>query len=815
MVANDAPPSTQGVRRALIYLRSLRLPLDKEIHLSAKLLERTAMEAAPAEAMDTLEELLLDEGVILRPKGAPLMATPPINRSAMVSEEMDRLPWRTALLRFIRTLRGKSLAEDRSETEVKAFPLWRRRGARRRMVLSFIVLLPTIISANTMARLLPDRGSILLDAFLVGAFAVLFAWISVGFWTSMAGLAVLLTKRDSFRVTKPCDGMDLSIADDEARTAVLIPICNEDAKGVMAGLKTTYQSVRNAGALDRFDFFLLSDTSDPDVWVEEEVEWNRFCEEERARGRVFYRKRKSNVKRKSGNVADFCRRWGKSYRYMVVLDADSVMTGETLVRLVQIMEAGPDIGIIQTPPRAVNRESLIARAQQFANHVYGPLLGAGLHFWQLGDAQYCGHNAIIRTLPFMKHCELPRLPGRGPLSGDILSHDYVESALMCRAGYGIWLAYDLGGSWEETPPTLIDELKRDRRWCQGNLQHTRLLFTRGFFPAHRALFINGILSYGSALVWLTFLAVNSAQAVSEVLFEPVYMPVLRKYLPELPVWRPHWVISLLGSTTLLLFLPKFLGALPILLQDFKARFYGGKLRLFGGILLETALSMVLTPIRMVFHCLFVLSTLLGRSVGWGTQLRDDRGTTWKEALRAHWWGTLLGIGWGTAVYWIAPSFFWWISPVIFSLALSIPVSVFTGRAAVGRWFRRAGLLLTPEETELPEELKAMEEDLIRPRRPFPLPFSPKEGFLRAAVDPLVHSLHLSLNLGARERASGGGSSRDYLVEKALALGPAALSKGEKTTLLRSPEHLARLHREVWRLDGEGAVRWGFLPKETT
>ena len=693
-------------------------------------------------------------------------------------------------------------------------PAWRRTGSRRRLLLLFIVLIPTIISSNTMARLLPDRGSILLDTFLVAVFTTLFAWISVGFWTSIAGLVILLTKKDAYRVSRACDGLDLSIADRSARTAILIPIYNEEVKRVIAGLRTTYHSVRETGSLEWFDFFLLSDTTDPDVWVEEEEAWHRFCIEESAFGRVFYRKRTSNTKRKSGNVADFCRRWGKSYRYMAVFDADSIMTGETLVRLVQIMEARPDIGILQTPPKAVNRETLIARVHQFANHVYGPLLAAGLHFWQLGDAQYCGHNALIRVEPFMKHCELPRLPGKGPLSGDILSHDYVESALMCRAGYGIWLTYDLKGSWEETPPTLIDELKRDRRWCQGNLQHTRLLFTRGFFPAHRALFINGILSYGSALLWLIFLTINSAQAISEVLFEPVYMPILRKFLPELPVWRPHWAISLLGSTTLLLFLPKFLGAFPILLADFKARLYGGKIRLFLSILFEVILSMILTPIRMVFHSLFVVSTLLGKSVGWGTQSRDDRGTTWREALRAHWWGSLLGIGWGAVVYWITPSFFWWISPITFSLALSAPISVFTGRAAVGRLFRKAGLFLIPEEVELPPPLRALEDNLSRPDPFFPFPFSRKKGFLRAVVDPLVHSLHTSLLLRFRRGAPSRERARDRIVEKALACGPGSLTRKERMALLRAPHHLRELHRKVWRLgDEKAAARWGLVPPE--
>jgi len=690
-------------------------------------------------------------------------------------------------------------------------PAWRRTGSRRRLLLLFIVLIPTIISSNTMARLLPDRGSILLDTFLVAVFTTLFAWISVGFWTSIAGLVILLTKKDAYRVSRACDGLDLSIADRSARTAILIPIYNEEVKRVIAGLRTTYHSVRETGSLEWFDFFLLSDTTDPDVWVEEEEAWHRFCIEESAFGRVFYRKRTSNTKRKSGNVADFCRRWGKSYRYMAVFDADSIMTGETLVRLVQIMEARPDIGILQTPPKAVNRETLIARVQQFANHVYGPLLAAGLHFWQLGDAQYCGHNALIRVEPFMKHCELPRLPGKGPLSGDILSHDYVESALMCRAGYGIWLTYDLKGSWEETPPTLIDELKRDRRWCQGNLQHTRLLFTRGFFPAHRALFINGILSYGSALLWLIFLTINSAQAISEVLFEPVYMPILRKFLPELPVWRPHWAISLLGSTTLLLFLPKFLGAFPILLADFKARLYGGKIRLFLSILFEVILSMILTPIRMVFHSLFVVSTLLGKSVGWGTQSRDDRGTSWGEAVAAHWWGTLFGAAWGGLVYLANPSFFPWISPIVASLLLSAPLSVFTSRASLGKAFRNAGLLLIPEEVELPDELAGLEENLRRPEPYTPFPLSRKQGFVRAVVDPLVHALHTSLLLRYKKKAPARENALEELVEKAAVKGPGSLTRREKMELLKDPRHLGELHRRVWEAESrDGAAQWGLV-----
>ena len=218
--------------------------------------------------------------------------------------------------------------------------------------------------------------------------------------------------------------------------------------------------------------------------------------------RLFYRWRKRRTKRKSGNVADFCRRWGRSYRYMVVLDADSTMSGDTLVELVRLMEQHPRAGIIQTLPQIARPGTLHARAQQFASRVSGRLFALGMAWWQLGDAHYWGHNAILRVQPFMRHCGLARLPGRGALAGEILSHDFVEAALMGRAGYEVWLAPQLDGSWEQSPSNLLDELQRDRRWCQGNLQNVRLVAEPGWRAAHRAMFGVGALSYLVAPLWL-------------------------------------------------------------------------------------------------------------------------------------------------------------------------------------------------------------------------------------------------------------------------------------------------------------------------
>ena len=690
---------------------------------------------------------------------------------------------------------------------------WNRSASWRRILLIVLVIFPTVIASRTMSQILPHKGGTPLEIVLVAIFAILFAWISIGFWTALLGFFVLLRGKNSLSVTEAVRDLPLDLPDPDARTAILIPIYNEDVDRVMAGVRTTYETLAETGQGERFDIFILSDSTNPDVWVTEEEAWYDLCSSLDAFGHVFYRKRRSNIKRKSGNVADFCRRWGKNYRYMIVFDADSIMDGTTMVRIVQIMERRPNIGILQTPPAGVNRESLIARAQQFANHVYGPMFAAGLHWWQLGDAQYWGHNAIIRVEPFMRYCELPRLPGKGPLGGDILSHDFVESALMRRAGYGVWLAYDLTGSYEETPPTLLDELKRDRRWCQGNLQHMRLLFTRGFFPAHRALFINGIMSYGSALLWLLFLVVSSAEAIAEVLFEPKYFSGAKTLFPEWPVWYPHWAVTLLASTAVVLFLPKLFSILLAAIRGDAAK-YGGIARLSAGVFLEVVLSTLLAPIRMLFHSTFVVGTLLGRAVGWGTQTRDDRGTSWIDAMNVHWWGMLAGIVWGAVLYPFNPTFFWWISPILFSLALSGPISVFTSRASLGKSARDAGLFLIPEETERPKVLRELDRNMALPAPYSPLPIPRQSGFIRAVVDPKLNALHRSLALrystitAARPAASDPERTAE-LLERALTLGPRSLGPQEKMEILRNPHLMEELHRRVWEItDRDRALLWG-------
>ncbi len=326
----------------------------------------------------------------------------------------------------------------------------------RRLVLLVLVLLGAFVGTQSMAEVLPQRGAALAERGLLVLFGILFAWISAGFWTGVMGAGVLLFGRGKSPLMRGLARAPLRPLDSEARTAIVMPICNEHVPTVFGGLAATIDSLVATGESENFDVYILSDTSDPDIRAAEHAAWSELAgriaadsEGESPALKVHYRWRQRRVKRKAGNVADFCRRWGDAYRYLVVLDADSVMTGECLTTLVRMMDANGDAGIIQTAPRAVGHETLHGRIQQFSARAYGPLFTAGMRFWQLGESHYWGHNAILRMAPFIAHCALAPLPGDGPLSGEVMSHDFVEAALMRRAGWKVWVADEIDGSYEQ------------------------------------------------------------------------------------------------------------------------------------------------------------------------------------------------------------------------------------------------------------------------------------------------------------------------------------------------------------------------------
>ena len=666
----------------------------------------------------------------------------------------------------------------------------------RRAVFFLLVTLTTLIALGLMASAFHSNGLSPMEFLLLLLYAILFSWICVSFWTAFMGFIAILFGRDRWAISR-----QTGIAPDPAatppRTAILMPIYNEDSERVFAGLRAIHQSLADTGRLAEFDFFILSDTRDPEVWVEEELRWQDMVRALDGKGRIFYRNRPENISRKSGNLEDFCTRWGGHYRYMIVLDADSLMQGATLVEMVRLMELHPKVALIQTPPIPVNRESLFARILQFASSIYGRMFTAGLNYWQLGESNYWGHNAIIRIQPFLDHCGLPKLPGREPFGGDILSHDFVEAALLRRAGWEVWLAYDLEGSYEELPPTLIDYAKRDRRWCQGNLQHLRLAFSRGFNALSRLHFLMGVMSYAASPLWLLFLIATGVEALIQTQQRPVYF-FGDNWIPVWPVSFAVEMTTVLLVTLTMLFLPKLL-ALLLLLKDRRlARAYGGIIGAGLSVALETAFSVLTAPVLMLFQTKFVLAILMRRAVGWPPQQRGDHMTSFREAALTHGVQTLIGVMVGILSYCYVPAFFWWFTPVLLGLALAIPVSMLSSSIALGQQARSLGLFLTPEESEPPAVLRYLDEQLREGEPTLPvLHEGAVNRFVQALTDPYVNALHRSL---LPDREPPGKRRRHYLeglIHQLEEEGPDSLSPGQKRELIADPETLLRLHALFW------------------
>ncbi|MEO3430354.1 glucans biosynthesis glucosyltransferase MdoH [Pelagibius sp. CAU 1746] len=663
----------------------------------------------------------------------------------------------------------------------------------RRQVLLLLVVASTGAAAFVLGTILAADGFSLLELGILFLFSALFAWITTAFWLSLLGFAVrrlgLAGRQNDRPAAAPAR---------RGSTALVMPIYNEDPDRVVAGLRAILNSLCAQRPEGHFDAYLLSDTTDPDTWLAEELAWSRLNREFADRVSVFYRHRPRNLARKSGNIADFCESWGYRYDYMVVLDADSIMTGACLVELTARMDANPRVGLIQVPPLPVLRESLFARSQQFAGSVYGPPFAAGLAYWLEGDSNYWGHNAIIRVAPFTDHCGLPELPGREPFGGEILSHDFVEAALLRRAGWEVWLADDLDGSFEEPPPTLIDHAKRDRRWCQGNLQHLGVVAARGLRPLSRLHFVMGVMSYLSSLLWLLLLALSGLEAWRQERTEHSYF-IDGDLFPNWPVSYAFEATTLLAITLGILYLPKVFGYLTLLGDRRRLAAHGGALKAALGVVLESLMSILLSPILMLFQSGFIVSILAGRSVRWAPQQRDDDETSWREAVAAHSGHTAFALLAGGVSYALVPDFFWWLTPVLAGPLLSIPLSRFTSRADVGRKLRDWGLFLTPCESEPPAVLQRLAEELAEKSAEDPQAKAP-EGlslFEQAIGDPFMNALHRTL-LEREPRAKSERLRLDGLIARWQEGGPGCLSRDEKRDLLSDPTSMATLHALAWQ-----------------
>ena len=646
-------------------------------------------------------------------------------------------------------------------------------------------------------------------------FVILFFFSAVGCMHGVFGFFILRT-RDRQRITRMADYAAQNIAG--TSTAIIFPIYNEDVARVYEGLRTTYESIEKTGQLAQFDFFILSDSTDPDKWVEEEKRWYEVVGELGALGRIYYRRREANEGKKSGNVRDFLNAWGRRYNYFIVFDADSVMRGPTVVDLVKLMQANPGVGLIQTVPGLVNAESLFGRIQQFANRFYTPLFTAGLNYWSQGLGNYWGHNAIIRTEPFIQYCDLPHLPGRKPFGGQILSHDFVEAALLVRANWQVWLAYDLEGSYEEAPQALIENAQRDRRWCQGNLQHGLVLFARGLRGVSRLHLLQGIFGYLSGPLWFGFLitfnwmwGAHRATGLSEI--------TVRGWTPYLNLSASQHALLVFAICMAVLFLPKVLALIDIAFSRRRRESFGGLHRIVASTVGETLFSVLHAPLQMLWHLQFVITILAGVTVNWGSQYRGADGTMWSAAIRRHWGHTLVGLLWGGVVWSLDPLTFWWFAPVFAGMTFSIPFSVLTSRSALGTRARNLGLFLTPEETNPPAELVTLRVRMATVAGTEEAqPKLPQFGLTESVLDPYVNALHVSLlrekRLSSMPAAhdtqiatrTDGPQTRD-LGGKLLADGPDSLAPKEKLLVMADPDVMAWLHRQAWLRPAEKLAPW--------
>jgi membrane glycosyltransferase len=657
----------------------------------------------------------------------------------------------------------------------------------RRLVFFGSVLLVNLIAVLWITDLFWRAGLHRAHIPLILIFAILNGLLVLGSFHALFGaLDILRGRRRAVRITELADGPADILG---KRHAVVMPVYNEDSAKFCARIEAIYRSIDATGHLDSFDFFILSDTRDLDLWVLEEVAWTNLCRRLKGFGKIYYRRRKTNDNRKAGNIGDFVRTWGGGYEGMLVLDADSLMDGADIVKMARVMEAYPKLGILQTPPKLIRGVSVFTRLQQFSMRLYGPLFIRGLNFWQLGGGSYWGHNALIRVKPFSEFCELPALPGREPFGGRILSHDFVEAALMVSEGWEVWLAWDIEGTYEEAPPTLVDHLKRDRRWCQGNLQHMWLIFARKLPLTVRIHLFMGIMAYLGSPLWFLFLLVGSWLAWDFKMSSLPFDGFVERWFG---IDGQLQALILTGTVFSLLFAPKILALLGALLVPRVRRSFGGAFALLTGVFLETIVSILLAPCAMMAHTFMVMGIISGRAVGWGNQSRETDGTAWADAFRFHVVPTLAGIVWAFVAWKIGPVFALWMSPILLGLVLCIPVSVWTSRARYGRALAKHHILATPEEIDPPAVVRLADDAARRGHTALNASVAGREGVVAAVVDPYVNGVHVSLLEHAEMNPV-----EEALAKRCLKEGPEALEKGELSQLLYLAPAMLMMHRMVW------------------
>ena len=545
-----------------------------------------------------------------------------------------------------------------------------------------------------LAAILGDQGWSVIDCLIFVCFAIAAPWSVLGVWNALLGLWLLHIRRDSRTLVAPYAEVGDMLVPLQARTAILMTLRNEDPARAYARLETLILSLVATGEDLFFSFFILSDTNEASVAQEEERRYEDLkARHPRFAARLHYRRRLTNEGYKAGNVRDFCQRNGAEFEFMLPLDADSLMSGETIRRMVRMAQAYPKLGILQSLVVGAPTQSGFARVFQFGmRHGMRPYtMGAA---WWAGDCgPFWGHNALVRIAPFRNHCDLPVLPGGPPLGGQILSHDQVEAVFMRRAGYECRVLPEECGSYEDNPPTLLEFTRRDLRWCQGNMQYWHLLGMKGLEPMSRF-----------QLVWAIMMFVG-VPAFTLIILLAALKPLDGEDLTRFPADKAiAFYLAFLG----MYLAPKLAGFLDIVLTRGGLARYGGALRFFSGALLEVLFSFMLGAATTLRTALFMIGLAFGHSVVWNGQARDAHQLSFEEALEGLWPHTLFGfILYGICLQ-LAPSLILWSLPLTIGYILAAPFAALTSGPAFGAFLKSTGLCAIPEDFAPPPVLTMLE-----------------------------------------------------------------------------------------------------------
>jgi len=563
--------------------------------------------------------------------------------------------------------------------------------------LSFVVTMAGSLGLAALA--LAPGGWGLLDIATLVLLAVVLPWMVAGFWNAVIGFVILRFAADPAAEVLPSIKR---LRNDEpivASTAILLCIRNEPPARIIRNLEPMLAGLDASGYGEHFHLYVLSDTNDAGLAAKEETPFSELAGRWRDRIAITYRRRDVTTGYKAGNIRDFCDRWGSRHELAVTLDADSFMTADAILRLVRIMQGDFRLGILQGLIVGLPSTSLFARIFQFGMRLGMRSYTIGSAWWQVDCGPYWGHNAALRLQPFIKHCVLPVLEG-AEAERHILSHDQVEAALIRSAGYHVRVLAreDLG--WEENPPTLLEFMRRDLRWCQGNMQYWHLVSLPNLKPVSRYQLILAILMFIGSPAWIGLLALATIALVSNE--------------------RPANFIAaddgilLLSWILVMWFAPKIATFVDLLFRRDARRAFGGAGFIIANLIVETIYSILLCPILWISHTIFLLGLLFDRQVGWIGQVRDDHAVPFRSALSGLWPQTLIGwivIGLVSATQ---PAALPYILLLAAGPALAIPFAMLTAWPSLGRFAARIGIGRLPEETATPEELRLLSLPAIRP-----------------------------------------------------------------------------------------------------